>query len=387
MFFKDIIGKEKEKKTLLNQVKEERIPHAQILMGREGSGGLALALAYASYLLCEERGETDSCGQCKSCSKTHKLVHPDLHLTFPVSKKEGLKREETTSTAFLKEWRQEVIANPYIGEYEWSQAMGSTSKPNINTRECHDIVGKLGMQAYENGPKVLIIWLPEFLGKEGNRLLKLIEEPTDNTYIILVSEDSNKILATILSRCQLVKIPAFQDNDIVQYLRRHTENFMLDMDQVARLADGNLMKAITLARGNEADNSELLFEWLRVSYKSNALEMQASTTKLTSLTNDNQIQFLEYGLHFLREYMFWISTGQTPRMSAQEMATSQKMKSLIGLDKIESLCNALEYIIFGLNRNGNNKITFMAGTIMIGNILKNNEKMNGNILSLLDQVY
>ena len=373
MFFGDIPYKGEEKKFLIHQLEEKRIPHAQLFLGQEGSGALALALAYVAYIYCEDKSETDSCGKCKACNLTHRLIHPDLHLAFPVIKKEGLKREETTSDSFIQEWRKTILGNPYSNVFDWTIAMGGDSKPNINTRECNEIIQKLGLQSFTNGPKVMLIWLPEFLGKEGNRLLKLIEEPTADTYIILVSEDQNRILPTILSRCQLVKVALFDDAAISMYLK--TKAGLSDdsaaLEEIIRLAGGNMSKALRLATGEENTFSDLLLAWLRTSYAGGALELSKQTNELALMSVDRQQQFCEYGLHFMREFLFWTITGSEPKMSNAEKEASGKLANLMTEDKIYSIVSVIQEVIYAINRNANQKVLWMAQSIVVGDILRN----------------
>ena len=219
MFFKTIPGKEDEKLRLIHQVKEDRIPHAQLFIGREGSANLTMALSFVSYLYCQNKKDDDSCGECPACKLTHKMIHPDVHFSFPVVKSESKKREDTTSDDFLPQWRNIIQQTPFFSFYDWQQAIqAQTTKPNINTKECNDIIQKLAFQSFSDGPKVLLMWMPEYLGKEGNKLLKLIEEPTDNTYLILVANDQERILNTILSRCQLMKFLPFHESALKSHL-------------------------------------------------------------------------------------------------------------------------------------------------------------------------
>ncbi|HMP28677.1 MAG TPA: hypothetical protein PKD85_03700 [Saprospiraceae bacterium] len=371
MFFKDILGHEKEKSFLRQIVQEKRVPHAQIFLSHEGHGSLALTSAYASYLLCEERNELESCGICSNCVKSHKLIHPDLHFAFPVSKKEGLNREETTSNAFINEFRSAFIANPFMTESEWAKAMEASSALNINVRECQEIAGKLSLQAFGNGPKIMVIWLPEYLGKEGNRLLKLIEEPTDNTHIFLVSENQSMIMPTILSRCQLVRISAFSDEDISNYIENNY-GIINNLDQIVRLSEGNLAKAIKIAQGNDTDYSDLIINWLRIAFKNDAVAMSDFVNQISTQSKDTLQDFLSYSLHFIREHQYFMATGKVPRLNDTEIKVSKNIAQFLDFSKIDSFYNILENTIFGINRNANIKVLFMAQTILIGDILKNN---------------
>jgi DNA polymerase-3 subunit delta' len=205
MLFNEIPGQEEVKSQLIRSVNENRISHAQLFLGPEGSGSLALAIAYAQYISCTERKEIDSCGECSSCRKYQKLIHPDLHFSYPfIASKE---KKVEVSTDVIAAWREAIIENPFLGLEEWMQTLDAENKqPNINIAECHDIIKRLTYKSFESEYKVLIMWLPEYLGTEGNSLLKLIEEPPAKTLFILVAQNHDQILNTILSRTQLVKI-------------------------------------------------------------------------------------------------------------------------------------------------------------------------------------
>jgi DNA polymerase III subunit delta' len=379
MFFEKIPAKLAEKKYLIHLVNEGQVPHAQLFLAQEGTGALALAIAYASYLLCTDKKEQDSCGVCQTCIQAHKLIHPDLHFAFPVVKKDGLKREDTTSNSFMTDFRTLFLSNPFMSEQDWIDVIGGATKPNINVKECHEIASKLSLQAFGTGPKIMIIWLPEYLGKEGNRLLKLIEEPTDNTHIFLVSENQSLILPTILSRCQLVKLTAYHDNEIVAYLQSLGQT--KEVEQVARISNGNINKALKIVSGNDINYSEMLINWMRVAYKSDAVELSDTVQQLSNLELDQQIAFIEYGLYFFREHLYFLATNLPPRLNNKEITVSEKMKPLVTIHKISHVSQILENIIFGLSRNANDKVLFMANTLQLGDILKNNMNNSMNTIN------
>ena len=217
MQFKEVIGQQKVKDYLLKSAQSDQVSHAQLFLGPEGCGNLALAIAYAQYLQCRNKGATDACGKCSSCIKANKLIHPDIHFSYPTV---GSKAK---STDFLKEWRDAVEQQPYMNVYQWLQHIKAENKQgNITREECEAIIRKLSLRAYESTYKVLIVWMPEYLGKEGNRLLKLIEEPPVNTVFLLVAENANLILNTILSRTQQLRIHRLSDAAIKEALvERH----------------------------------------------------------------------------------------------------------------------------------------------------------------------
>ncbi|HNL07509.1 MAG TPA: hypothetical protein PKH93_08045, partial [Chitinophagales bacterium] len=200
MQFKQIIGQTNTKRYLMESAQHDHISHAQLFLGNEGCGALSLALAFAQYVNCSNRQTDDSCGRCSNCKKSQKLIHPDIHYCYPTI---GSKAK---STDLLTEWREAVLKNPYMNVFQWLQHLKADNKQgNITAEECEDIIRKLSFTTYEAPYKILLLWMPEYLGKEGNRLLKIIEEPPPNTLFLLVAENANLVLNTILSRTQLLR--------------------------------------------------------------------------------------------------------------------------------------------------------------------------------------
>lgn len=372
MYFKQIPGKATTKDLLRGVVQKGRIPHAQIFLGKEGSGALPMALAFAAYILCENRTEEDSCGQCRQCIKSHRLIHPDLHLSFPVVKTDDKKRADTTSDDFLPQWRDLMLSNPFSEMTEWLQAMGADNTlPNINVKECNDIMHKLNMMSYESDNKVLIMWQPEYLGNEGNRLLKLIEEPTDNTFLILVASNQEAILQTILSRCQLVKIPAFESDEIKDYLLETLHLPAQQAEQIGNLSEGNIQHAIQIGKNEASDYSDLLISWLRVAYKADPVEINAWIGAIGELSKDDQKNFLQYGLHFFRQFL-WLSLAgeQNVRLTAKEMDIAAKIGKLINQEIAEHIISLLDEAIENIQRNINIKIMLFSDTLQLGESLR-----------------
>jgi len=372
VFFKDIAGKSEVKSNLKRNVEKNRIPHAQIFLAREGCGGLPMALAFASYLMCENKTDGDSCGECNQCIKSHKFVHPDIHFSFPVVKFGDKKRAETTSDDFLPKWREILTDNPFMSTREWLLHINAENNlPNINVKECNDIMHKLNMMSYESENKILIMWLPEYLGSEGNRLLKLIEEPTDNTYIILVAENQDHILQTILSRCQLVKIPNFEPHEISDYLIRHQQIPSHKAQQIANLADGNLNQALNISKNEATDYSDMLISWLRISYKSDPVEINKWISGIADMGKDEQKNFFEYGLHFFRQFIYKnLTKSNDVNLTQKELDTANKMESIIDLSKAEAIVALLNEAVENINRNINIKIMLFSDTLTIGELIR-----------------
>jgi DNA polymerase-3 subunit delta' len=366
MLFSDISGHQDAKDSLRRLVQSDRLPHAMMLLGPQGSGKLALAIAFARYLLCEDRGAEEGCGRCPNCIKTGKLIHPDLHFSFPTV---GAK---VTSNAFMEQWRRAMEENPYLELNEWLQLIGAENRQgNINKEECVRIIKKLSLKSFEGSHKLLIMWMPELLGKEGNRLLKLIEEPPERTVIMLVAEEQEQILNTILSRCQLVKVLPFTDEEVRAGLQQRFPNLGKEAQTIAYLADGNFTEALRLAVHKENNNAALFLEWMRKCYKGNAVELVKWVDHFAGFGRENQKYFLRYALHFLREYLLLKMTGAARvRLQKEELKTARNLTKVIGFDQAEALIRLFTECSHYVERNANPKILFLDASIRVHHILK-----------------
>lgn len=370
MQFTDVIGQSTAKSVLSRMADHDRIPHALLLLGMPGSGGLALSLAFAQYVLCENRTDGDACGSCRSCVKTAKWVHPDLHFSFPTV------GTNVTSDQHLSTWRQALADNPYLDVNQWLQLIGAENKQgNINKEECNAIIRKLSLKIFEGRYKIMLIWLPEYLGKEGNRLLKLIEEPPENTLLMLVSENQELILNTILSRCQLIKVPALRDEEIEQGLGQLKNLPPEKARPIAQLAGGNFNEALKIATQPESDNSSLFLDWMRKCYMGNGIELVRWVESFAKTGRENQKQFVQYGLHFMREYMTLkmagTENGLDIRLLPKERTTAQNLTKVIGFDQIGRIVELFDDCAYAIERNANQKLLFLDTSIKLNKILRN----------------
>jgi len=366
MQFDQINGQDRLKEQLRSFVGSGRIPHAQIFLGPPGCGKLALAMAFAQYVLCENKSELSSCGECKACIKAEKMIHPDVHFSYPTV---GTKK---TSNDFLEYWREAVAENPYMNANQWLQAIGAENKQgNINVDECNSIVKKLSLKIFEASHKILIMWLPEYLGKEGNRLLKLIEEPPENTLFILVAERQELILQTILSRCQLVKVNPLQDEDIIAGLLKKKPEAESRVQAIAHLANGNFNDALNLLAQNENDHATRFLDWMRKCYKGNGVELVKWGESFAGDGRENQKQFVRYALHFLREYLNLKMTGnENIRLRDKELTTAQNLTKVLGFEQVSEIVGLLDDCYYHIERNANPKILFLDLSIKMNKILK-----------------
>lgn len=303
MYFKDIIGQETVKQRLRLEVREGRVPHAQLFAGPEGTGALPLAIAYARFLLCTRRGEEDACGTCPSCVKLNKLAHPDLHFVFPVVKRKG--GGDTVSDDYIREWRELTISTPYFGMNHWLDAMGAENQQaQIFVKESDELVRKLSLKSSEGGYKVVIIWLPEKMKVEcANKLLKLLEEPPAQTVFLLVSEEPDRILPTILSRTQRINVPRLEDAEIAEALKARFGLQDTDAAETARLAEGSYLQALEIIHLSE--DTQLFFglfvSLMRLAYQRKVKEMREWSDTVAAMGRERQKDFLTYCQRMVRE--------------------------------------------------------------------------------------
>ncbi len=362
----DVIGQARTKAFLVQLIESGRVPHALLFLGATGSGNLALAVAFAQMLQCERPQNGDSCGTCAACRKAAQFAHPDIHFSYPTVGTNAL------STDFAKPWRAALADNPYHDANHWLQRIGAENKQgNINKDECNAIIKKLSLKAFEGRYKILLMWLPEYLGKEGNRLLKLIEEPPEQTVFLLVAENSDLILNTILSRCQLVKTDTLSDEEIIAGLMDQRGLDETRARQIALLSDGNFGQALLLADNPANDDARLLLDWLRKCWRGHGPELLRWTEEFARLGRENQKQFLHYSLHFLRELMALVVGGTTTlRLPPEELASAQNIAKVLDFEKITRLADLFNDNIYFIERNANPKILVLDTAIRINRILK-----------------
>ena len=373
MYFTDIPGQAELKSYLTSLVAKNRLPHAMLLTGGEGYGKLALALALSTYLQCPNKTDEDACKACPSCNKANQLIHPDIYYAYPVIKKDKLKREDTTSQHFLPEWRTFVAEQPYGNMKDWLRQLDAPDKnANINVAECNQIFKNLGLKTYEGAYKIQLIWYAELLGKEGNRLLKLIEEPRPDTVIILIAHDRSALLNTLISRCQIIPVPPVDDQSIQQLVENKYELSTEDTQELTFLAAGNIRKALSLGVQNELTYSEDLIKWLRVSYSGDPEAIVALVDDMAAKGRQELVNFLDYGLHFFREYLLLLNTGvvNNLRLTQTEKEVAQKMQKIINFEKTAQIQLVFEQALGYIKRNLALKVLIMNMTLEISHILK-----------------
>ncbi len=360
MLFKEIIGQNEIKARLLRSVNEARISHAQLFLGPQGSGSLALAVAYAQYICCSNKKEDDSCGTCSSCIKYNKLIHPDLHFVYPVA----LSKDVRVSTDVAIEWRQAFLDNPYITLFNWFEQLEAENKQAvIGVEESGEILRKLSLTTYESDYKIMIIWQADKMNAaSANKLLKILEEPPDKTLFLLVCESEDQLLRTILSRTQLIKIPKLTDEDITKALIERNKISPETADSTAHLADGNYAEALLLINENEnaAQNLASFQKLMRASLKFDPKAVLTWIDDVSATGRERQKNFLKYALHIMRESLM-ISYADTSliKLGIEEEEFVKKFSPFIHANNVERFIEELNKAYFHMERNANTKILFM----------------------------
>jgi DNA polymerase-3 subunit delta' len=373
MKFADIIGQSKIKKQLTDIVKSGRISHTMLFTGPKGSGKLPLALAYAQYLLCDNPTENDSCGECPSCKKVSSLEFPDLHMVYPVIKKKST--DKPVSEDFISEFRSLLKARPYFSYIDWiKQLNAENKKAGIFVSENDSLMHKLSLKSYAGKYKIFIFWMLEKVNMEtANKLLKALEEPPEKTIFLLISDHTELILPTILSRSQLLRTQMLQPNEIEEGLIRYFNIDRHEAQKYAVFADGNFNKAAALTDNSEAleDNLEKFAYFFREAYRFNIEEIDKAVNQFKSMSRDNIMEFLQYSLFIVRNNMALNQEMETlVKLTDEERDFSNKFSALINPQRAHLLSREIEEAIFHINRNVNTRIVMFDLAIRIHEGLK-----------------
>ena len=406
MQFNQIIAQQEVKHQLKELVQKNRLSHALLFLGKDGSGALPLAIAFAQYVLCEkvnpktqqdnavslfgkEEQESihidleDSCGVCASCIKANQLIHPDLHFSYPALKRDS-KHDRVLSTDYIAEWREFIQQSPYNNVADWINFLKENSKSKIETPinkqgnitvfECDDISHKLSLKAFESPYKILIMWMPEFLGNSGNKLLKLIEEPPPDTLFIFVAEDENAILPTILSRTQLVKIPSLSDADVENALIESYNVAREKAAQIAAVSEGNFREALQLLQNSEEDFLARVREWLNLTVKNNVNAQIKWIDEISRTGREKQKQFLKYFIHLVEQgiRVRYLNENNLDSIPEGERDFAMRLNKMCSPEAQEAIAKELDKAIYYIERNAHAKMLFHSLTIRFFHIIKDN---------------
>ncbi len=363
MRFKEIYGHAAIKDRLIKSTLENRVSHAILLHGPEGSGKYPMALALAQLLHCANKINGDACGECPSCQKAAKMIHPDIHYVFPVATSKKVSADPI-SDHYIEEWREYIIAEHYPSLQRWLQFLDIENKQGgIFKKEAEELLRKLSLKAFESEFKVVIIWLPEKMNAStANKLLKVIEEPPDRTVFLLVAEQTDTMLPTILSRTQLLRVPKISDSDLSAGLRAQFPDLIDKVDEVVPLADGNFIRGKDLIQTNEQTQfyHDEFVHWLRMAFRFKVQEILDWIPVMVSLGRERQKAFLQYGLHLVREN-FLLNQGlnEQVKMTPSEAEFSQRFNVFIHPGNIEALLQTLSLGIRHVEMNANPRILFL----------------------------
>jgi len=376
MQFNEIIGQDILKKKLLNTVKNGRISHAQLFLGKNGFGSLPLALAYVQYINCTDKQEEDSCGQCNSCLKMGKLIHPDVHFSFPVNTNKEVK-SKAISNNFLEAWREINRETPYFNIDDWHRKIDIEQKQSIiNVQESQEIIKKLSLKPFEAEYKFLILFKAENLNiQASNKLLKLIEEPTDKTVILLIAEEEEQLLKTITSRTQMVRVPPISQAAIRTQLINKNGTEEVKAERVSALSEGDFIEA--LSRLDFGEEEELFFElfktWMRGCYEANIERMYNWVEEISarSFGREKQKRFLEYALQVMREGAVRnYGSTKLQRFKGSKEGFMQKFAPFVNGNNVIGIAELLSEAHQQISRNAYAKILFMDMSMKFANLLR-----------------
>lgn len=356
MYFRDIIGQEEVKGRLIQSAKLGIVPHAQLFTEQGGAGAFALAVAYARYLNCRQRSDTDACGQCASCLKYDALAHPDLHFVFPIVSKKEKKKEVCDD--YLTEWRGFLQGRPYFSIDQWLEYMDAgNSQAIIYSKESDEIIRKLTLKIYEADYRVLLVWLPEKLHQTcANKLLKVIEEPPTNTIILMVSEAPDLIIGTIQSRAQRINVRPIKEEAVYEALIRQYHLVEDDAKRIAHLAAGNYMKAMeAISMGEENEFFLEQFKaMMRNSWARNVKGMRAMADTMAAIGRERQKNFFAYCQHLIREnFVYRFQSAELNYMNKEEAGFAVNFAPFVNernvFDLMDELAKAEQHIAQNVN--------------------------------------
>lgn len=393
MLLSAIVGHEKLKKQLIEMVQQQRLSHAMLFVGPEGTGALPLAIAFAQYLVCSPDNTQDvpdlfgsqddlqakklpryfapdEIANLPAYQRADQLMHPDLHFSFPsITEKPG---QKNISANFIEEWRSFVKEYPYGNVFDWLQFIKAENKQgNISADECNEIMRKLSFKSFESPFKVLVLWMPEYLGKEGNKLLKLIEEPPPDTLFLLVATSEETILPTIISRCQLIRVPRLSNEEIANGLMQDGHIEMEKAATIAAMANGNYREALHLVEQGSTDFLNLIREWLNAILKNGPIAQTKWVDEMSKMGREPQKQFLKYFNHLLEQSIRLKILGTDLPLDPSLKDFALRIHKIAGVGQLEAIVQELDKAVYYIERNANAKMLFMALGIKFYHIIQN----------------
>lgn len=375
MQFKNIIGQRAVIEKLITSVHENRVAHTQLFLGPEGNGSFALAIAFAQFINCGNRSETDSCGICPSCVKYHKFSHPDLHFFFPTTTNNSVKRDPK-SELFINDWRTYLASiNAYPTQKGWYEHLAVGNKQGtIFVRDASDLIHQIALKPYEAEYKVFIIWMAERLHTSAsNKLLKTFEEPPDKTLIILIAERYELLLPTVRSRAQLVKINKLPEKEIAATLIQQYQLTKEDAIDIAILSEGSWNLATEIYENAEETQSNFIKfrQWLRLCFKmGDFTELNTFNASIAKIGREKQKRFLAYGLETVHNSILHNSGNSTVvKMNNNEMDFSKKFAPYINSANQLEIYTLLNEAVYHIERNAHAGILFSDLSFKLNDLL------------------
>jgi DNA polymerase-3 subunit delta' len=362
MTFASIPGSSYVKQKLIQSVKEGKMPHAQLFEGKEGALNLPLALAYAAYIHCQNRGEEDICGTCPACSKSLKYIHPDTSFVFPLGNIKADKDEDRFKAEILKTWRQFLLEQPFGNLNNWANFYGGEDKQAIISKEeSREIIKTLSLKPFESSFKIMIIWQPEYMHPSAaNGILKILEEPPPNTFFLLITNYAERLLPTIISRTQRVLVPLLSDAEIENYLANKANVEESRISELVQLADGNLNLALSLTEQEENSNHERFSNWMRACFKKDYAKLVGLADDFHEVDKLSQRTFLQYSLSMVREVILYLAGAkEINRAKGSELKFVQDFSKILDVDKLDKANKLINESSYFLERNGSAKMIFL----------------------------
>ncbi|HMV10423.1 MAG TPA: DNA polymerase III subunit [Cyclobacteriaceae bacterium] len=372
MRFSEIPGLAETRKTLIDSVKSNHIAHAQLFVGAEGALNLPLALAYATYIHCQNKQDDDSCGTCPACSKSLKYIHPDTHFVFPLSNVKGDKDEERFKAEILKSWRTFLLEQPFGDLDDWTTSYGGEDKQALISREeSREIVKALSLKPFESQFKIMIIWQPEFMHPSAaNGILKILEEPAAHTYFILVTNAADRLLPTIVSRTQIITVPLLADKEVENYLFEKKSIERKRAATITQLAEGNFNLAFRLSENEEDDSAPMFIDWMRACFKKSFGSLVAMSEEFHALDKLRQRNIMHYGMNMMRESLLKSAgANELHRVQGEELKFINDFSKVMNVYKIEKSYSLMNDAAYHLERNGSAKMIFLDLSLQLSKTL------------------
>jgi DNA polymerase III subunit delta' len=364
LLFKDIIGLQETKQTLVSSVQRSHVAHAQLFHGKNGAAVLPMALAYATFINCEDKQADDACGQCASCLKIKKLAHPDFFHIFPTA---GAKM---TTETLMPKWRKFIADTPHGTMTDWLASIDG-KQGNISAEEARQLIQKLSMKPYEAPYKIILIWQPEAMSiAAANALLKVLEEPPSQTIFLLISNKVDALLTTILSRTQQIYIRQYTDNELVTILKSQG----MDLDEAQRisyLADGDL-NAIGVLKGEFASNQTDWFAaWMRMCYAQEYIKLVALADEFDGFSKEKQKSILDLSLTIFRDlFLVKVQSDELVRQQGNDLAFVQKFSKAMNFSNFETMIGLFSDAHYHIERNARAKILFLDLSLKMTSLIR-----------------